>query len=169
MNIFNISLSQPVVPAHFKATTIILVLKKSSPSCFSDYCPVALTPIILTKCFQQLVMNHIKFSNPAPWTPFPLHIGPTDQLTTSIHSLEYWTLAQHSTQSPPPTVTYKLEWLGLNTLLYHCLSTCSAPPPRAAPQLTNQAPHLQALHCWSLLSRHLCLQFINKSMSCINV
>ncbi len=36
-DIFNISLNQAVVPTCFKATTIIPVPKKSSPSCFNDY------------------------------------------------------------------------------------------------------------------------------------
>ncbi len=57
-DIFNISLSQAVVPTCFKATTIIPVPKKSSPSCFNDYRPVALTPIPM-KCFEQLVMQPV--------------------------------------------------------------------------------------------------------------
>ncbi len=75
-DIFNISPSQAVVPTCFKATTIIPVPKKSSPSCFNDYRPVTLTPII-TKCFERLVMHHIKSVLPPPWTPSSLHIGPT--------------------------------------------------------------------------------------------
>ncbi len=47
LDIFNISLSQAVVPTCFKATTIIPVPKKSSPSCFNDYRPVTLTPILM--------------------------------------------------------------------------------------------------------------------------
>ncbi len=74
-DIFNISLSQAVVPTCFKATTIIPVPKKSSPSCFNDYRPVALTPILM-KCFERLVMQHINLSSPPPWTPSSLHIGP---------------------------------------------------------------------------------------------
>ncbi len=63
-DIFNISLSQAVVPTCFKATTIIPVPKKSSPSCFNDYHPVALTPILM-KCFERLVMQHIKSAPPS--------------------------------------------------------------------------------------------------------
>ncbi|KAL0150142.1 hypothetical protein M9458_054569 [Cirrhinus mrigala] len=58
-DIFNLSLNQAVVPTCFKATTILPVPKKSSPSCFNDYRPVALTPILM-KCFKRLVMQHIK-------------------------------------------------------------------------------------------------------------
>ncbi|XP_061631005.1 uncharacterized protein LOC133478672 [Phyllopteryx taeniolatus] len=54
-DIFNTSLSQGVVPMCFKATTIIPVPKKSSPSCLDDYRPVALTPILM-KCFARLVL-----------------------------------------------------------------------------------------------------------------
>ncbi len=75
-DIFNISLSQAVVPTCFKATTIIPVPKKSSPSCFNDYRPVTLTPIIM-KCFERLVMHHIKSVLPPSLDPSSLHIGPT--------------------------------------------------------------------------------------------
>ncbi|KAI3371340.1 hypothetical protein L3Q82_023546, partial [Scortum barcoo] len=54
----NISLSQAVIPACLKTTTIIPVPKKSLPSCFNDYGPVALTPILM-KCFKRLVLKHI--------------------------------------------------------------------------------------------------------------
>ncbi len=50
-DILNISLSQAVFPTCFKATTIIPVPKKSSPSCFNDYRPVTLTSILM-KCFE---------------------------------------------------------------------------------------------------------------------
>ncbi len=70
-DIFNISVSQAVVPTCFKATTNIPVTKKSSPSCFNDYRPVAITPILM-KCFEQLVMHHIK-SVLTPPPPPQLH------------------------------------------------------------------------------------------------
>ncbi|KAK3569405.1 hypothetical protein QTP86_027938 [Hemibagrus guttatus] len=35
------------------------MLKKSMVSCLNDYCPVTLTPIVM-KCFERLVMRHIK-------------------------------------------------------------------------------------------------------------
>ena len=67
-----------VVPSCFKSITIVPVPKKATPSCFNDYRPVALTPIIM-KCFQRLVMQHIK-SVHLPWTPTNLHIRPTSPL-----------------------------------------------------------------------------------------
>lgn len=50
-DIFNTSLSQSVVPT-CSENIIILVPKKSTPTCFNDYRPVALTPIII-KCFKK--------------------------------------------------------------------------------------------------------------------
>jgi hypothetical protein len=41
--IFNLSLSQSVIPICFKMTTIIPVPKNSKAKCHNDYCPVALT------------------------------------------------------------------------------------------------------------------------------
>ncbi|KAK1791082.1 hypothetical protein P4O66_002119 [Electrophorus voltai] len=58
-DIFNISLSCAVVPTCFKTTTIIPVPKKPLMSCLNDYGPIALTSIIM-KCFERLVMRHIK-------------------------------------------------------------------------------------------------------------
>ena len=68
-DIFNISLEQAVIPSLFKAATIIPVPKKSSPSCFNDYRPVALTPIIM-KCFERLVLSHIKATLPPTLDPY---------------------------------------------------------------------------------------------------
>uniref|UniRef100_A0A672I8N9 Reverse transcriptase domain-containing protein n=2 Tax=Salarias fasciatus TaxID=181472 RepID=A0A672I8N9_SALFA len=68
-DIFNTSLRQAIVPSGFKATTIIPVPKKSSPSCFNDYRPVALTSIIM-KCFERLVLSHIKSTLPPSLDPY---------------------------------------------------------------------------------------------------
>ncbi|KAK1796497.1 hypothetical protein P4O66_009530, partial [Electrophorus voltai] len=62
-HIFNISLSCAVVPTCFKTTTIIPVPKKPTVSCLNDYRPIALTSIIM-KCFERLVMRHIKTQLP---------------------------------------------------------------------------------------------------------
>ena len=43
--------------------------KKPAPSSFNDYRPVALTPIIM-KCFERLVMSHIKSTLPPTLDPF---------------------------------------------------------------------------------------------------
>ncbi|MCJ8741284.1 hypothetical protein PDJAM_G00068850 [Pangasius djambal] len=51
-DIFNISLSQAVIPTCLKSTTIIPVPKKSTVSCLNDYRPIALTPIMM-KCFER--------------------------------------------------------------------------------------------------------------------
>lgn len=88
-DIFNISLVQAVVPTCFKATTIIPVPKKPFPSCFNDYRPVALTPIIM-KCFERLVMHHIKSALPPSLDPFQFayrsNRSTDDAITTVVHS-----------------------------------------------------------------------------------
>ncbi|KAG5282896.1 hypothetical protein AALO_G00035910 [Alosa alosa] len=56
-------------PDNIPAATIIPVPKKTAPSCFNDYRPVALTPIIM-KCFERLVMSHIKAILPPTLDPF---------------------------------------------------------------------------------------------------
>ncbi|KAK3546736.1 hypothetical protein QTP70_033528 [Hemibagrus guttatus] len=69
-DIFNISLSSAVVPTCLK-TTIIPMPKKSPLSCLNDYCPIALTPIIM-KCFERLIMRQIKDLLPPSLDPFSI-------------------------------------------------------------------------------------------------
>ncbi|XP_063344797.1 interferon-induced very large GTPase 1-like [Pelmatolapia mariae] len=97
-DIFNISLSSAVVPTCFKATTIVPVPKKSSVSGLNDYRPVALTPTIM-KCFERLVMKHIKTLLPPHWTHCNLHFS--SAFNTII----------------PQQLIGKLSLLGLNTSL----------------------------------------------------
>ncbi|KAM9771050.1 uncharacterized protein ACBT44_004628 [Syngnathus typhle] len=76
---FNTSLQQTILPSCFKAATIVPVPKKPAPSCFNDYRPVALTPIIM-KCFERLVMEHIRSVLPPPLTPSSLRTEPNGPL-----------------------------------------------------------------------------------------
>ncbi|KAK0133341.1 putative RNA-directed DNA polymerase from transposon BS [Merluccius polli] len=67
-NIFNLSLAQAAIPSCLKTSTIIPIPKKPSPSSLNDYRPVALTPIVM-KCFETLVLKHIKTSLPLALDP----------------------------------------------------------------------------------------------------
>ncbi|KAI3375924.1 hypothetical protein L3Q82_016342, partial [Scortum barcoo] len=58
-DIFNTSLQQAAVPTCLKTATIIPIPKTSTVTGLNDYRPVALTPIVM-KCFERLVMAHIK-------------------------------------------------------------------------------------------------------------
>uniref|UniRef100_A0A9J7Z4K7 Reverse transcriptase domain-containing protein n=1 Tax=Cyprinus carpio carpio TaxID=630221 RepID=A0A9J7Z4K7_CYPCA len=137
-DIFNISLSQAVVPTCFKATTIIPVPKKPSPFCFNDYRPVALTPILM-KCFEWLVMHHIKSALPLSLDPFQFayqsNRSTDDAIATALHSA----LSTHIDKKDsyvrmlfidfssafntiiPQQLIYKLVQLGLNTSLCNWL------------------------------------------------
>ncbi|PJG57305.1 hypothetical protein, partial [Aeromonas cavernicola] len=85
-DIFNISLSSATIPTCFKAATIVPVPKKSSVSCLNDYRPFALTSIIM-KCFEMLVMRHIKTLLPPSLDPLqyrPNH-STDDTIATTLH------------------------------------------------------------------------------------
>ncbi len=136
-DIFNISLSQAVVPTCFKATTIIPVPKKSSPSCFNDYRPVALTPIIM-KCFERLVMHHIKSVFPPSLDPFQFayrsNRSTDDAIATALHPalthldkkdsyvrMLFIDFSSAFNTIIPQQLTHKLVQLGLNTSLCNWL------------------------------------------------
>ena len=57
-DIFNLSLTESVIPTCFKQITIVPVPKKVKVTCLNDYRPVALTSVAL-KCFERLIMAHI--------------------------------------------------------------------------------------------------------------
>ncbi|KAI5624293.1 gastrula zinc finger protein XlCGF28.1-like [Silurus asotus] len=87
-DIFNISLSSNIVPTCLKTTTIVPVPKKSTVSCLNDYRPVALTPIVM-KCFERLVMRHIKTQLPPSLDPMQFAYRPNrstdDAISTTLH------------------------------------------------------------------------------------
>uniref|UniRef100_A0A669BQX1 Reverse transcriptase domain-containing protein n=1 Tax=Oreochromis niloticus TaxID=8128 RepID=A0A669BQX1_ORENI len=132
-DIFNISLSSAVVPTCFKATTIVPVPKKSSVSCLNDYRPVALTPTIL-KCFERLVMRHIKTLLPPSLDPLQFayrHNRSTDDaISTALHlavthldkkdthvRMLYIDFSSAFNTIIPQQLIGKLSLLGLNTSL----------------------------------------------------
>ncbi len=136
-DILNISLNQAVVPTCFKATTIIPVPKKSSPSCFNDYHPVALTPILM-KCFEQLVMQHIKSVLPPSLDPFQFayrsNRSTDDAIATVLHPalthldkkdtyvrLLFIDFSSAFNTIIPQQLIHKLIQLGLNTSLCNWL------------------------------------------------
>uniref|UniRef100_A0A8C1LL36 Reverse transcriptase domain-containing protein n=1 Tax=Cyprinus carpio TaxID=7962 RepID=A0A8C1LL36_CYPCA len=136
-DIFNISLSQAVVPTCFKATTIIPVPKKPSPSCFNDYRPVALTPILM-KCFERLVMHHIKSALPPSLDPFQFayrsNRSTDDAISTTLHSalthleekdsyvrMLFIDFSSAFNTIIPQQLIHKLVELGLNTSLCNWL------------------------------------------------
>eukprot|EP00061_Rhincodon_typus_P005857 g25865.t1 len=67
-DIFNLPLLQAEVPNYFKKTTVIPIPKKAHTMCLNDYCPIALTSIVM-KCFERLITAHINSSLPACLDP----------------------------------------------------------------------------------------------------
>ena len=63
-DIFNLSMTESVIPTCFKQTTIVPVPKKSTGTCLNDYRPVALTSVAM-KFFERLVMALINSILPA--------------------------------------------------------------------------------------------------------
>jgi hypothetical protein len=57
-DIFNLSLSEYVIPTCFQQTTIVPVPKNTKVTFLNDYRPVALT-FVAMKCFERMIMAHI--------------------------------------------------------------------------------------------------------------
>ncbi|KAK3536320.1 hypothetical protein QTP86_002945 [Hemibagrus guttatus] len=68
-DIYKLSLTQALVSTCFKSTTNIPLPKKNTVTCLNDYCPIALTPIAM-KCFERIVMSHIKTNITTTLDPF---------------------------------------------------------------------------------------------------
>lgn len=66
--IFNLSLSQCIVPTCFKQSIIVPIPKKPHPSTLIDYRPIALTSVIM-KCFERLIKTFITSSIPTTLDP----------------------------------------------------------------------------------------------------
>ena len=74
-DIFNMSLTESVIPTCFKQTTIVLVSKNTKVTCLNDYRPVALTSVAM-KCFERLVMGSHQHPYPSNPRPTPICIPP---------------------------------------------------------------------------------------------
>uniref|UniRef100_A0A3B3BP10 Reverse transcriptase domain-containing protein n=1 Tax=Oryzias melastigma TaxID=30732 RepID=A0A3B3BP10_ORYME len=89
-DIFNLSLACAVVPTCFKSTTIVPLPKTSSPTNLNDYRPIALTPII-TKCFERLVLTHLKSCLPPTLDPhqfaYRQNRSTEDAVSIALHSV----------------------------------------------------------------------------------
>jgi len=146
-DVFNTSLRQAVVPSCFKVTTIIPVPKKSTPSCFNDYRPVALTPIIM-KCFERLVMSHIKSILPPTLDPFQFAYrakrSTEDAICSALHPalthldkkdsyvrMLFIDFSSAFNTIIPQQLICKLDQLGLNTSLCNWLLDFLSERPQA--------------------------------------
>ncbi|XP_060792532.1 uncharacterized protein LOC132895728 [Neoarius graeffei] len=89
-DIFNRSLEQAIIPTCLKSATIIPVPKKSPTASLNDCRPVALTPVI-TKCFEKLILHHIKTCLPPTLDPHQFAYRPNrsteDAIATALHSV----------------------------------------------------------------------------------
>ncbi|KAK3549273.1 hypothetical protein QTP70_034478 [Hemibagrus guttatus] len=87
-DIYNLSLTQALVPTCFKSTTII-PLPKNTVTCLNDYRSIALTPIAM-KCFERIVMSHIKRNIPTTVDPFQFayrqNRSTEDAVNAAIHT-----------------------------------------------------------------------------------
>lgn len=87
-DIYNTSLNQAIIPASFKATTIVPLPKKSPVSSLNDYRPIALTSIMM-KCFERLVKAHLTSTLPTTLDPYQFAYRPKrstdDAIATALH------------------------------------------------------------------------------------
>ncbi|KAI4882367.1 hypothetical protein NFI96_008890 [Prochilodus magdalenae] len=88
-HIFNLSLAQAAVPTIFKTATIVPVPKHPTASALNDFRPVALTPII-SKCFERLVLSHLKSCLPATLDPhqfaYRSNRSTKDAISSALHT-----------------------------------------------------------------------------------
>jgi hypothetical protein len=76
-DIFNLSLSESVIPTCFKQATIVPVPKNNKVTCLNVYQPIALTSVAI-KCLERLVMAHINAIIPETQDHSNLHTTPRD-------------------------------------------------------------------------------------------
>jgi hypothetical protein len=122
-DIFNLFLSESVIPTCFKQTTKVPVPKNSKVTCLNDYRPIALT-FVFMKCFERLVMAHINTIIPETLDPLQLaycyNRSTDDVISISLHIgvgvifIDY--SSAFNTIVPSKLIT-KLWTLGLNTYL----------------------------------------------------
>jgi hypothetical protein len=158
-DIFNLFLSQSAVPTCFNMSTIVPVPKKAKATELNDYCPVALTSVII-KCFERLVKDHIPSTLPDTLDPLQFAYHPNrstyDAIAIAMHtalshldkrntygrmlfidySLTFNTIV-------PYKLIIKLGALGLNTFLCNWLLGFLMGRPQWPRTLQSQSSSLQ--------------------------
>ncbi|KAK1805385.1 hypothetical protein P4O66_019701 [Electrophorus voltai] len=122
-DIFNLSLTHSIIPSCFKRSTIDPVPRKPWLSCLNDYCPVALTSVVM--CFEKMVRDLITSSLPASSDPLQFaycHNGSTDD---AIVHLLHTTLTHldKDTGAPQGCVLSPLLY---SLYTYDCVATSSS-------------------------------------------
>jgi hypothetical protein len=85
-DIFNLSLTESVITACFKQTTIVPVPKKVKVTCLNDYRPIALTSVAM-KCIERLVMAYINTIMPETLDPLQFAYRSTDYtISITLHT-----------------------------------------------------------------------------------
>ncbi len=128
-DIFNLSLSLSVVPACFKKSSIVPILKKNKITCLNDWRPVALTPIF-SKCFEKLVRDYICSVLPASLDPLQFDRSTDDAIAFTLHTalshlenkntyvrMLFVDYSSAFNTIVPATLVAKLQTLGLNRSL----------------------------------------------------
>ncbi|KAK3526574.1 hypothetical protein QTP70_030712, partial [Hemibagrus guttatus] len=95
--IFNLSLTQLVIPTCFKESIIVPVLKKTHPASLNDYRPVALTSVVL-KCLERLVKDFIISSLPDTLDPLQFACRPNRSTDDAISHLLHTSLTHLDTR-----------------------------------------------------------------------
>ena len=88
-DIFNLSLTESVIPTCFKQTPIVPVPKEAKVTCLNYYRPVALTSVAM-KCFERLVMAHINSLLPDTLDQLQFAYSPNrsidDAISNALHT-----------------------------------------------------------------------------------
>ncbi|KAK2899391.1 hypothetical protein Q8A73_012520 [Channa argus] len=120
-SIFNLSLSQFIVPSCFKTTTIVPLPKKSPPTCLNDYRPVALTPIIM-KCFERVVLAHIQSSIPDTINPLQYAYWPNRSTSDTIAAAIHYSLSHLENKDSYLRILFTDYSSAFNTVISHNLT-----------------------------------------------
>ena len=92
-DIFNLSLSESVIPTCFKQTTKVPVPKEAKVTCLNDYRPVVLTSVAM-RSFERQVMAHIKTMIPETLDPLQIAYR-TNRSTDDAISIALHTALSH--------------------------------------------------------------------------
>ena len=92
-DVFNLSLSQAVVPRIFKSSIIIPVPKRPDTPTLNDFRPVALTSVAM-KCLEKLVLKHINHAVPDTVDPLQFAYRPNRSVDDAVAIALHHTL-QH--------------------------------------------------------------------------
>ena len=124
MDLFSASLHQHTVPLCFKAATIIPVPKKTKVKALNDYCPVALTSVVVKVLERLTVVTHLKHVTNSNMDPLQFAYRDNRYTDDAVALALHFGVSEHTCTHPVRRLQFRVQHGHLTETVWQAASMC---------------------------------------------